>query len=149
LSNPSFLPERAARTLSRGLVAASLAVPLLAAAPVPHAAHAATFPEEARFDTAAFEAAMKAGKPILVHITAPWCTTCAAQQPILKRLRAESDLQPLLVFNIDFDRQKALVRRFGARLQSTLIIFKGGVERGRSSGETQPAAIAALLRRAA
>ncbi len=35
------------------------------------------------FTPAAFEAAEKAGKPILIDVTAPWCPTCRAQAPVL------------------------------------------------------------------
>ena len=38
---------------------------------------------------------------------------------------------------IDFDSQKDLVNRFGARMQSTLITFKGDKEEGRSVGDTK------------
>jgi hypothetical protein len=41
--------------------------------------------------------------------------------------------------------QKELVRRFGARMQSTLISFKGDKEQARSAGDTNRASIAALL----
>ena len=41
------------------------------------------------FTEAAFEAAQKAGKPILVDIYASWCDICARQKPILEKLRAE------------------------------------------------------------
>jgi hypothetical protein len=44
--------------------------------------------------------------------------------------------------------QKEAVRRFGARLQSTLIIFKGGKEMARSVGDTNRDSIAALLGKA-
>jgi thioredoxin len=40
------------------------------------------------------------------------------------------------------------VMRFGARLQSTLIVFKGDKEEGRSVGDTNRASIAALLNKA-
>lgn len=120
-----------------------MGVPMMTAFPaVPLAA---TFSEEAPFDQAGFDAAQKADKPILVHITAPWCTTCAAQKPILDKLHAEARFKPIMVFNIDFDTQKALVHKFGATMQSTLIVYKGATEEGRSSGETRPAAIEALL----
>lgn len=49
---------------------------------------------------------------------------------------------------IDFDRQKDLVERFGARMQSTLIVFKGNTEEGRSVGDTNRASIAVLLNKA-
>ena len=109
---------------------------------------AATFPEEMPFRQSSFVAAQKEDDPILVHITASWCTTCAAQKPILDRLLAEPRFRGLKVFNIDFDTQKKLVQQFGARMQSTLIVFKGSKEEGRSSGETHPSAIATLLAKA-
>lgn len=100
------------------------------------------------FDQAAFDAAQKAEKPILVHITAPWCPDCRAQKEILGRLLAEPKFKDLVTFNIDFDLEKALVRKFDAIKQSTLIVFKGAKEEGRSTGETRPDAIEALLDKA-
>ncbi len=97
------------------------------------------------FDQSAFEAAQKAGKPILVEITAPWCPVCAAQKPIIEKLRADPRFKELEIFNVDFDTQKELMRRFGAHLQSTLICFKGTQETGRSIGETQAEWIEQLL----
>jgi thioredoxin 1 len=46
---------------------------------------------------------------------------------------------------IDFDSQKDLVNRFGARMQSTLIAFKGEKEEGRSVGDTKRDSIYALV----
>jgi hypothetical protein len=46
---------------------------------------------------------------------------------------------------VDFDSQKDAVKAFGARMQSTLITFKGSLETGRSVGDTNPGSIAALL----
>ena len=100
---------------------------------------------ETTYTPAAFAAAQKAGKPILVHITAPWCTTCAAQKPILSTLEAEPKFKDLQVFDVDFDSRKDVVKQFGATMQSTLITYKGSKETGRSAGETKPEAIAALL----
>ena len=93
------------------------------------------------FDPASFDAAQKAGKPILVAIHASWCPTCKAQRPILSDLMAEPKV-------VDFDTQKDAVRFFGARMQSTLIAFKGTTETGRSVGETERSSIAALLNKA-
>ena len=100
------------------------------------------------FDAAAFAAAQKAGKPIFVAIHASWCPTCKAQTPILSELMADSKFKDLVYFVIDFDSQKDLVRRFGARMQSTLISFKGEKEEGRSVGDTNRSSISALLNRA-
>jgi thiol-disulfide isomerase/thioredoxin len=101
--------------------------------------------ERAAYNQAAFDAAQKAGKPILVEITAPWCPVCKAQAPILNGLRGEPQFKDLQTFTIDFDSQKDLLKAFKVSKQSTLIVFKGATEVGRSTGVTDPAAIEALL----
>lgn len=97
------------------------------------------------FDEGAFTAAQKAGRPILIAIHASWCPTCKAQAPILSNLTADPKFKDLEYFRVDFDAQKDVVRRFGARMQSTLIVFKGDKEQGRSVGDTDRKSIAALL----
>ena len=101
--------------------------------------------ERQPFDQAAFEAAQAAGKPILVEISAPWCPICKAQAPTLARLKSEPRFKELVSFNIDFDTQKDLLRQFNVQKQSTLIVFKGKQETGRSTGVTDPGAIETLL----
>jgi hypothetical protein len=46
---------------------------------------------------------------------------------------------------MDFDTQKDDVRALEAQRQSTLIVFKGETEKGRSVGDTNEASIATLL----
>jgi len=103
----------------------------------------------APFTQQAFEASQKQGQPILVQITAIWCPVCAKQLPILSQLEADPKFAKLVVYNIDFDTQKDQVRAMGAQKQSTLIIFNGTTEKGRSTGETNPAAIQSLLAKSA
>lgn len=112
------------------------------------AATPASAASEATFDAAAFAAAQQAGKPILVVVHADWCPTCAKQKPILGRLQSEPAMKDLVVFVVDFDAQKDAVQRLGARMQSTLIVFRGTAERDRSVGVTDEAAIRALLAKA-
>jgi thioredoxin 1 len=97
------------------------------------------------FTADTFAAAQKAGKPILVAIHASWCPVCAKQKPILSELLSESKFKDLTYFVVDFDSQKDAVNAFGARMQSTLISFKGEHETGRSVGDTDRGSIAALL----
>jgi thioredoxin 1 len=97
------------------------------------------------FNQAAFDAAQAAGKPIIIDVNAPWCPTCKAQAPILSKLRAEPKYSQLVSFSIDFDSQKDLLKKFNVQRQSTLIVFKGKKEAGRSTGDTNAASIAALL----
>ena len=97
------------------------------------------------FDAKAFAEAQKAGKPILIAVHAPWCPTCKAQDPIVGELRADPRFKNLVYFVIDFDSQKDLLNRFGVRMQSTLIVFKGDKEQGRSVGDTKRDSIYALV----
>src|SRR5665647_3403082 len=97
------------------------------------------------FSAEAFKAAQAAGSPILVEIHADWCPTCKAQKPILDKLTADPKFKDLKIFRVDFDAMKPQVREFGAQMQSTLIVFKGTAERGRSVGDTKQASISALL----
>jgi thioredoxin-like negative regulator of GroEL len=97
------------------------------------------------FSDEAFKAAQASGSPILVEIHADWCPTCKAQKPILDELTAAPKFKDLKIFRVDFDAQKPVVREFKAQMQSTLIVFKGAAEQGRSVGDTKQASIAALL----
>jgi thioredoxin 1 len=104
--------------------------------------------DEQAFTTEAFHAAQEAGKPILIEIHASWCSTCAAQKPILSQLIGLPKYRDLSVLRVDFDSQKEEVRSLRARVQSTLIVFKGAKEVGRSVGDTKRDTIAALLDKA-
>jgi thioredoxin 1 len=97
------------------------------------------------FDQKAFDAAQAAGTPILVEVTAPWCPVCKAQAPILAKLGGDARFKNLVRFNVDFDSQKDLLKKFNVQKQSTLIVFKGKQEAGRSTGDTNAASIEALL----
>jgi thiol-disulfide isomerase/thioredoxin len=109
------------------------------------AAHAA---DKKPFDAKAFDAAQAAGKSILVEVHAPWCPVCKAQAPILSRLSGEAKYKDVVRFDIDFDSQKDLLRKFNVQRQSTLIAFKGKQEVGRSTGDTNPASLESLLAKA-
>jgi thioredoxin 1 len=97
------------------------------------------------YNQQAFVMAQAAGKPILLHITAPWCPTCKAQKPILSRLESAAKFKDLTAFDIDFDTSKDLLRKLHVAQQSTLIVYKGSREVGHSTGDTDPASIEVLL----
>lgn len=126
---------------ARGLIkiaVATLGALLLAGAP------AQAFQTKA-YDAQAFKAAQSAGDPILVDVFAPWCPTCKAQQQVLDTLKDKPEFAKLTVFKVDFDNQPDVVQSFGARMQSTLIAYKGKTETGRSAGDTDAQSIEALL----
>jgi thioredoxin 1 len=105
----------------------------------------AAFAMDQKFDQKAFDAAQAAGKPILIEVSAPWCPVCKAQAPILSKLKSETRFKSLASFSIDFDSQKDLLKRFNVQKQSTLIVFKGKQEAGRSTGDTNAGSIEQLL----
>ena len=100
------------------------------------------------FDEQAFEATQNAGKAILIEIHADWCPTCKAQLPILNKLSGEPAYSGIERMRVDFDSQKNLVKRFKAKMQSTLILYKGKAEVARAVGETNEGRIRAMLDKA-
>jgi thioredoxin 1 len=128
-----------ARFLATIMMVAGLSIAVSQVAP------AAT---EAPYTQQAFVAAQRDGKPILVDITASWCPTCARQRPIIEKLKSQPAFRNLIIYRVDFDKQKTVVRAMHAQMQSTLIVFHGTIEKGRSTGDTKSASIEALLRKA-
>ena len=109
------------------------------------AAHAA---DKSPFDAAQFAKAQADNKSILVEVTAPWCPTCKAQKPILEQLTNQSKFKDLKIFEVDFDSRKDVLRDLKVNMQSTLIVYKGNTELGRSTGDTKESSIAALVDKA-
>jgi thioredoxin 1 len=127
--------------IARRTVLSLAAAALVTAALASPAAALVTTP----FTQGAFDAAKAAGKPVLVEVSAPWCPTCKAQKPILSDLRAMPKFKDLVIFEVDFDSQKEVLRGLNVQKQSTLVVFKGGKEVGRSTGDTKKESIEALL----
>ncbi len=107
-------------------------------------AHALTI---APYSAAALAAAQKAGDPVAVHFHATWCSTCKAQDRAFNELQADPTLK-LTVLQADYDTEGDLKKQMKVRSQSTLIVFRGSAERARSSGDTQPDRLKALLKTA-
>ncbi|MGL4396551.1 MAG: thioredoxin domain-containing protein [Hyphomicrobium sp.] len=101
--------------------------------------------EPAAYTADAVKAAQAAGKPVLIHVTAPWCPTCKAQHQAINTIIAKPEFAEVAVFNVDFDTQEDALAAYKTRTQSTLVAFHGDKETGRLVGETKPAAIEALI----
>ncbi|MFZ5748957.1 MAG: thioredoxin family protein [Pseudomonadota bacterium] len=108
------------------------------------AGHAATLNVQPYSD-AAFAAAQKANRKIIVEVHAPWCPVCAAQGRALAKLSENPANRDIIIFRIDFDTQKPLWQKFGAQKQSTLIAFRGKRETGRIVYVADEASVAKLL----
>jgi thiol-disulfide isomerase/thioredoxin len=104
--------------------------------------------ERLRYEAKTFQAARDAGKPILVHITAPWCGECKLQKPIVAALAALPEYSGLTIFDVDFDTQKDALHVLKVQTQSTLVIYKAKAEVTRAVGITRRDAIEAILKQA-
>ncbi|MFZ6646751.1 thioredoxin family protein [Undibacterium sp. TJN25] len=100
------------------------------------------------YTQADFDSLQKAGKPTLVMVHADWCPVCHAQDPLLLDLLQTPELKDITALSVDFDKQKDVLRNFRVSKQSTLIVFKGGKEVARSTGDTNKESLAALLKKA-
>ena len=109
---------------------------------------APSFAVEVPFNQVQYDSMLAAGKPVAVVFHADWCPTCRAQAPLLKELTQTSELKSLTLFVANFDTEKALKQSLGVTKQSTVVVFKGGKESARSTGDTQQASLAALLHHA-
>ena len=111
-------------------------------------ARAAAPPYEQPYDKTKFDAALAAGKPVIVDFAADWCPTCKEQKPLVDALMGEPKRQAITFFVADFDKEAALKKRLKVTMQSTFVVMKGGKEVARSTGQTDKAELAALFDKA-
>ena len=105
------------------------------------AAHAFEFKA---FDEATVEAAIASGRPVVVHVFAPWCLQCRAQETILKRLSSDTSYDGISFYRVDYDNQKDVVKELGTP-RSTLIAYNGGAEVAKMSWGTSTEAVVGVL----
>lgn len=95
------------------------------------------------------EAAMDAGKIVLLDFWASWCSTCAVQERMLAELRAENPayVQHIQFYIVDWDQygNGSLAQDLAIPRRSTLVALKGREELGRIVAGTSKADIKALL----
>ena len=103
------------------------------------------FASTAPFDKAAFDQAVAAGGPVIVQFHADWCPTCRAQTPIVAELLSEPRMKDVKLFVANFDTEKDLKKAMKVYSQSTFVVFKGGKEVGRSTGQTQKSVIESVF----
>ncbi len=96
------------------------------------------------YDEKAVDAAIASGKPVVIHVFAPWCLQCRAQESILNRLSSAGTYDRITFFRVDYDKQKDVVKAFGVP-RSTLIAYKGGKELDRMSWGTSQKSVTDVL----
>lgn len=95
-----------------------------------------------------FDSLAQAGQPVVVDVSAPWCPTCKAQKPIIDGLAKQPAYKDVTILTVDFDSEKSVLKQYKVNMQSTLIGFKGGKETARSVGDSTPAGIEGLFKKA-
>lgn len=68
--------------------------------------------------------------------------------PLLQSLIKEKKFENAAKFEVDYDTQRDFLKAHGVRWQSTIIVFKGAQEKGRSTGDVDVASIRSLMERA-
>lgn len=89
-------------------------------------------------------AKQKAGEAVALHFHADWCPTCRAQEKVFNSWKGDASVPGTLLI-VNYDKERELKRQLGVRTQSTVIAYKGSKETGRLAGETDQAALRAVL----
>lgn len=94
------------------------------------------------------KAELASGKTVFLDFKASWCSTCKAQERVIKALQADNPDYAKNVSFIDVDWDEwgkgDLVRQLNIPRRSTLVVLKGDAELGRIVAGTGKAEIKAL-----
>ena len=95
-----------------------------------------------------FAQARAAGKTTAIQFHSGWCPVCVMQERGVRALAEDKDLAKVTVFQADFTREEALRKQFNVMSFSTLVIFKGEMERARTTGDFRADQLKALFAKA-
>lgn len=96
----------------------------------------------------AFARARAAGKVTAIQFHSGWCPICVMQERGLRSLQEDKALDAVVVFQADFFKEEALRKQFNVTSFSTLVFFKGDVERARTTGDSRPEQLKQLFAKA-
>lgn len=114
---------------------------LLAFSPFTHALEIQEYKEKDHFADKASD------NKYVLHFYAEWCSVCLAQKRAMQKFDGDPDFKNLKVYLVDFDWQRKLKAEFGVERQSTVILFKGSREIGRSLAVTDPEKLKEFLKK--
>ena len=100
------------------------------------------------FDDESFAQAQENEELILINFHRPFCPACLRQKRVLARYFIDFPDSHLRVFEISYNDNPDLVRRFGAVDATTLVMFRGEQRNWYNHGQTETPEIYSALRRA-
>lgn len=100
------------------------------------------------FEAEKFAQARAAGKVTAIQFHSGWCPVCVMQERGVRSLHDDKDLAQVTVFQADFSKEEALRKQFNVMSFSTLVIFKGEMERARTTGDFRAEQLKALFAKA-
>lgn len=86
----------------------------------------------------------KADRAVALHFHADWCPTCRAQEKVFNGWKGDSAVPGTLLI-VTYDNERDLRRKLGVRTQSTVVVYKGAIEKARVAGDTDPQALRTAL----
>lgn len=101
--------------------------------------------ERVPYEAEAFATAEAANAKIVLGAWATWCATCQTQIGIIDALANDPRFSDIIVFHIDYDWQKPVMRLFRIGSRSQIVAINGTNELGRLVSETDPDIIEAFL----
>ena len=95
------------------------------------------------------EEALKAGETVFVDYATDWCSTCKAQERVVKELRASNPAynKAMTFIRVDWDVYSShkIATSHNIPRRSTLLVLKGDKELGRVVAGTSKSAIKKLM----
>lgn len=100
------------------------------------------------FDEQRFAQAQADDALILINFHKPFCPACLRQKRVLARYFIDFPDSHLQVFEIDYNANPELTRRFGAANATTLVMFRGEQRIWYNHGQTETPALYSAFRQA-
>lgn len=95
-----------------------------------------------------FAQARAAGKVTAIQFHSGWCPVCVMQERGVRALMDDKAFEQVTVYQADFFKEEALRKQYNVTSFSTLVIFKGDVERARTTGDSRPEQLRPLFAKA-